>query len=265
MRIRDTNVYVGPSLYAHFPVIRHTVELGDLEDWPTSRLPAAFVDALLDALPGLHEHGCSYGEPGGFVRRLREDEGTWLGHVMEHVAIELQNVAGLDVTFGKTRSTDEPGVYNVVYEYEERRVGLAAGDLAITLIHSLLPDDLRPAGALPDDFAFPDEKERLIRFAQRRAFGPSTSALVRAAEERDIPWLRLNEYSLVQFGHGSTSGASRRRSPARPATSRWRSRPTRSRPTRSYATWGCRCPSRGSSTRPPRRSQRRAASATRWW
>jgi cyanophycin synthetase len=201
MKIRDTNVYVGPNLYARFPVIRHTVVLEELEAWPTGRLGEGFVGALLDALPGLRDHGCSYGEPGGFVRRMEEDEGTWLGHVMEHVAIELQNEAGLDVTFGKTRSLDEPGVYNVVYEYEERRVGLAAGDLAITLLHSLLPEDLRPEGAVPEDFAFEEEKERLIRFAQRRALGPSTSALVRAAEARDIPWLRLNEYSLIQFGH----------------------------------------------------------------
>ncbi|MEN8375797.1 MAG: cyanophycin synthetase [Gemmatimonadota bacterium] len=202
MRIRDTNVYVGPSLFAHFPVIRHTLELGELEDWPTVKLPGSFVDSLLETLPGLRAHGCSYGEPGGFVRRMTEDEGTWLGHVLEHVAIELQNEAGLRVTFGKTRSTDEPGVYHVVYEYEERRVGLAAGELAIKLLHSLLPRDLRPADSVPADFDFVEEKERLIRFAQRRAFGPSTSALVRAAEERDIPWLRLNPYSLVQFGHG---------------------------------------------------------------
>ena len=201
MRIRDTNVYVGPNLYARFPVIRHTVELGALEDWPTMRLPEGFVPGLLEALPGLREHGCSYGEPGGFVRRMTEDEGTWLGHVMEHVAIELQNEAGLAVTFGKTRSLDEPGVYNVIYEYEERQVGLAAGDLAMTLLHSLVPAELRPDDPLPDDFDFGAEKERLIRFAQRRALGPSTSALVRAAEARDIPWLRLNPYSLIQFGH----------------------------------------------------------------
>ena len=201
MKIRDTNVYVGPNLYAHFPVIRHTIELDALEEWPTAKLPGSFVEGLLEALPGLREHGCSYGEPGGFVRRMTEDEGTWMGHVVEHVAIELQSEAGLNVTFGKTRSTVEPGVYNVIYEYEERRVGLAAGDLAITLIHSLLPAHLRPAGSVPEDFGFVHEKERLIRFAQRRALGPSTSALVRAAEARDIPWLRLNEYSLIQFGH----------------------------------------------------------------
>ena len=106
MKILDRAVYVGPSLYAHFPVIRLRLDLGDLEAWPTSRLGPEFIEPLLAALPGLHEHGCSYGEPGGFIRRLTEDEGTWLGHVLEHVAIELQNVAGIKVTFGKTRSEE---------------------------------------------------------------------------------------------------------------------------------------------------------------
>src|SRR6185503_15853997 len=96
MKVVSRSVYLGPSLYAKFPVIRLVVDLGDLEAWPTARLGPAFVERLLLALPGLKEHGCSYAEPGGFVRRLTEDEGTWLGHVLEHVAIELQNVAGID-------------------------------------------------------------------------------------------------------------------------------------------------------------------------
>jgi len=104
MKIVSTNVYLGPNLYAHFPVIRHILDLRELEDWPTARLGTEFIDALLENLPGLHEHGCSYREPGGFVRRMREDEGTWLGHVAEHLTLELQNVAGLDVSFGRTRS-----------------------------------------------------------------------------------------------------------------------------------------------------------------
>ena len=86
MKILSTNVYVGPSLYAHFPVIRHHVDLGALEEWPTARLGQEFVDSLIEALPGLQNHGCSYGEPGGFIRRMREDEGTWMAHVWEHLA-----------------------------------------------------------------------------------------------------------------------------------------------------------------------------------
>ena len=86
MRILERSVYVGPSQFAHFPVIRLLLDLGALEQWPTARLGGGFIDGLVAALPGLAEHGCSYREPGGFLRRMREGEGTWLGHVLEHVA-----------------------------------------------------------------------------------------------------------------------------------------------------------------------------------
>jgi cyanophycin synthetase len=202
MRILDRSVYVGPSLYAHFPVIRLELDLGPLEAWPTARLGPRFVDTLLETLPGLAEHGCSYGEPGGFLRRMREGEGTWLGHVLEHVAIELQNIAGESVTFGKTRSTDRAGVYSVVYEYVQRDEGIAAGELALKLLCSLLPEPQRPAGTVPEGWDWPGARDEFIRFAQRRALGPSTASLVRAADARGIPWLRLNDQSLVQLGHG---------------------------------------------------------------
>ena len=126
MKILSTNVYVGPSIYARFPVIRHLLDLGVLEEWPTARLGKDFIDPLLELLPGLHEHGCSYREPGGFVRRMREDEGTWLGHVMEHVAIELQNEAGSLVTYGRTRSTGEPGRYSMGFQFKDGDVGRGA-------------------------------------------------------------------------------------------------------------------------------------------
>jgi cyanophycin synthetase len=203
MKIESTNVYVGPNLFARFPVIRHVINLGELENWPTAHLGDPFIDSLLERLPGLHDHGCSYREPGGFVRRMREDEGTWLGHVMEHVALELQNVAGSDVTFGRTRSIEgRPGYYNMVFQYKDPAVGREASKLSLKLLYSLLPEALQPEGAPPADWDFNEQRERFIRYAQRREFGPSTGSLVRAAEERDIPWLRLNQYSLVQFGQG---------------------------------------------------------------
>lgn len=202
MRILERSVYVGPSLYAHFPVIRLTLDLGALEQWPTSRLGAPFVEGLLVALPGLREHGCSYGEAGGFVRRMTEDEGTWLGHVLEHVAIEVQNAAGIPVTFGKTRGAGADGVYHVVYEYEQRDEGLEAGELAMRLVASLLPMEVRPEGIVPADWDWATERDAFIRFAQRRALGPSTASLVNAAQARGIPWMRLNNQSLVQLGHG---------------------------------------------------------------
>ncbi len=202
MRIVDRSVYVGPSLYARFPVIRLELDLGPLEAWPTGRLGLTFVDALAAALPGLSEHGCSYRQPGGFFRRMREDDGTWLGHVLEHVAIELQNMAGEEVTFGKTRAAGAPGVYTVVYEYAQRDEGIAAGELGLRLLCSLLPAPIRPPESVPDDWNWQEARDEFIRFAQRRALGPSTSALVRAAERQGIPWLRLNDQSLVQLGHG---------------------------------------------------------------
>ena len=202
MRILNRNVYVGPSQYAKFPVIRLELDLDALEQWPTAKLGGGFIDGLLAALPGLAEHGCSYREPGGFVRRMREGEGTWLGHVLEHVAIELQNVAGEDVTFGRTRSIsdDRPGVYSVVYEYAQREEGIAAGELALKLLDSLLPAELR--NATDAGWNWEEERDGFIRYAQRRALGPSTASLVKAAVDRGIPWLRLNEQSLVQLGHG---------------------------------------------------------------
>ncbi len=200
MKILDTRVYRGPNLYALRKIIRLRVDLGELEEYPTSRLPG-FVDQLLVMVPTLREHTCSYDEPGGFVRRMTEDEGTWLGHVLEHVAIELQCLAGTPVSYGKTRSHDLPkGQYHVIYSYDEESVGLRAGELGLDLILHLLPPER--AAHDPSPFDFPAELERFIRRAQRRAFGPSTASLVHAAEERDIPWIRLNERSLVQLGHG---------------------------------------------------------------
>jgi cyanophycin synthetase len=204
MKILSTNIYVGPNLYAHFPVIRHQVDIGVLEEWPSVKLGKPFMDALLKALPGLQNHGCSYGEPGGFLRRMGEDEGTWMAHIWEHATIELQNMAGSDVGFGRTRAMGPVGQYNMVYQYKQKDVGLEAARIARQLLLSLLPDDLRSqfAGETDPDFGFEQDRDSFIRFAQRKELGPSTASLVRAAEEREIPWQRLNQYSLVQFGHG---------------------------------------------------------------
>jgi cyanophycin synthetase len=201
MKINETRVYRGPNLYAHFPVIRLTVDLGEMEQFPSAKVPG-FGARLVEALPSLHEHTCSYGVAGGFLRRVNEDEGTWFGHILEHVAIELQQLAGAKVTFGKTRGTGTEGEYHVIYAYEEERVGLAAGTLGLRFLHQLIPSELPVDLETDDTFNFVEELEELIEFAQRRQFGPSTASLVAAAEARDIPWIRLNDYSLVQFGHG---------------------------------------------------------------
>jgi cyanophycin synthetase len=200
MKILETRVYRGPNLYALWPVIRLRIDLEELEDFPTAKLPG-LTDQLLEKIPSLREHGCSYGEDGGFVRRLREDGGTWMGHVLEHIALELQVLAGTPVSFGKTRGEHLPkGQYHVVYSYVEEEVGIAAGDLALRLIRHLLPAER--ADHDPSPFDFQAERESLVRLAQCRGLGPSTAALVRAAEKRDIPWMRLNERSLIQLGYG---------------------------------------------------------------
>jgi cyanophycin synthetase len=149
----------------------------------------------------LREHGCSYGEPGGFIRRMTEDEGTWLGHVLEHVAIELQNIAGIKVTFGKTRGAGTEGVYDVVYEYEQRDEGLEAGEFAMRLLHALLPAELRPAAPSPTT-GISSERDTFIRFAQRRALGPSTASSCRPPRNAAFRGCASTAQSLIQLGHG---------------------------------------------------------------
>ncbi|MFT5812108.1 MAG: cyanophycin synthetase, partial [Rubritalea sp.] len=204
MKITTTNVYVGPSIYANFPVIRMVLDLGVLLEWPSVKCGKGFTDGLQQAIPSLAEHGCSYRTAGGFLRRLTEDDGTWMGHIMEHVALEIQNIAGSGVSFGRTRSAGKPGIYNMVYAYKQRDAGIEAGHLALRLLMHLLPPELQQQVnyAISPDFDFESELEGFVHRAQRREFGPSTQSLVDAAVSRNIPWIRLNDYSLVQFGHG---------------------------------------------------------------
>jgi len=204
MKILNKNVYVGPNVYANFPVICYQIDIGELENWPSVKLGEDFINGLVAALPSLQQHGCSYGKEGGFLRRLVEDEGTWIGHIWEHVAIELQNLAGSSVSFGRTRSLKDKGCYYVVYQYQQRDVGLEAGALGLKLLTHLMPATIQASitAKIEPDFNFAEELNDFIKMAQRKEFGPSTASLVAAAEARDIPWLRLNNYSLVQFGQG---------------------------------------------------------------
>jgi cyanophycin synthetase len=197
MKVVETRVYRGPNLYGYRPVIRLTLDLEELEEYP-SNLLGDFVDKLLENIPSLHEHTCSYGERGGFVKRLRE--GTWMGHILEHCSLELQCLSGTPVTYGKCRGAGKPGLYYVIYSYEEEQVGLKASDIIFDLLCSILPKELPSAHHEPFDFEY--EKERLTKMAQDMALGPSTRSLVDEAKKRDIPYIRLNNQSLVQFGHG---------------------------------------------------------------
>jgi cyanophycin synthetase len=170
------------------------VDLGVLEDWPSNTIPG-FVEHLVEFIPTLEDHACSLNRRGGFITRL--EAGTWAGHVAEHVALELQNLAGTPVRIGKTRGAGRHGRYNVIYEFREESVGTEAGRMAVRLVnHLVAPDD-------PDHaFDYPAELEHLIRIAERQAFGPSTQAILDEAASRDIPFIRLDRHSLVQLGQG---------------------------------------------------------------
>ena len=136
--VRETRVYRGPNYYSYEPAVHLVVDIGRLEDYPTDLMPG-FTEALMALLPGLQDHQCSRGRDGGFVERLVE--GTWAGHVVEHVALEIQRLAGHEMTRGKTRSTGETGVYNVIYGYLDETVGTMAGRLAVRLVNHLVPDN----------------------------------------------------------------------------------------------------------------------------
>jgi len=189
-------------------MIRLQVDLGLLEEWPTNKIPG-FTEKLCETLPGLWQHTCSTGKVGGFVSRL--EEGTWLGHVIEHVAIELQWMAGIEVTRGKTRSVNgKPGYYNIMYTYRYEEAGRCAGRIALDLVASLLKPPLNRFQNVEKvhEFytvgGFDLEKSiaELRRLAKEEKFGPTTQALVEEAERRNIPWYRLDDQSLVQFGTG---------------------------------------------------------------
>lgn len=194
IEFRDHTVYRGPNIWARMPSLRFTVDIGDLEERPTNKIPG-FYERLTELIPSLYEHRCSVGKPGGFLQRMRE--GTWMGHVLEHVALEIQNLAGAEVSRGKTRSTREKGVYNVVFQYEQEDVGIAAAQVARRLLNHLIYQS-------EPDFDFQHELEQtVIKVAERLAYGPSTGAIVAEAERRNIPVIRLDpRRSLVQLGHG---------------------------------------------------------------
>ena len=203
MKVTGLSVYRGPNVYAPVPVIRFRIDLEGLEDWPTGRLGAPFVDGLLDCLPGLGRHGGADGGPADFARRLRQDAGVSLAHVMQHAALEVQGLVGAEVGFGATRAAGSHGVYDVVYEYQEGFVGLAAGRLALALIHHLVRSGSGPADGASADYDFARDLENFVRFAEAQGLDQTTLALVHAAEARGIPWFRVHRrHRSVQLGYG---------------------------------------------------------------
>ncbi|MBF8437284.1 cyanophycin synthetase [Halanaerobiaceae bacterium Z-7014] len=190
MRILEIRALRGPNLYSLWPVIFIKLDIGSLEEKPTDLVPG-FRSKLEDMMPSLYEHSCSPGRPGGFFERI--ERGTWAAHVVEHVAIELQGLADNDVSFGKTFSTEEKTVYNVVYSYVDENVGLQAGQFAINIVDKLFQGETSKIEPLV---------YQLKKIRDDSLLGPSTEAIVDEARRRGIPHIRLNEYSYVQLGHG---------------------------------------------------------------
>lgn len=190
MKIQQILTLAGPNIWSRHPVLEAWVDLEDLKDSPSNSIPG-FTDRLMGWLPSLIEHRCSVGERGGFLQRLRD--GTWPGHIMEHVCLELQSLAGTPVGFGKARETSVEGVYKVAVRYHDERLGRAALATA---------RDLVLAAAHGRPFDVPGELKKLAEIKDRYCLGPSGQAIVDAATARNIPHRRLNERSLVQLGQG---------------------------------------------------------------
>ncbi len=191
MNIRGVRALRGPNIWAHFTVLEVLVDLGEFKDRPSNTI-AGFSERIKGLLPSMIEHRCGLGMRGGFFKRL--DDGTYLGHVLEHVTLELQSLAGTDVGFGKARETEEAGVYKVVIEYEDER--LARESLAVAL-------DTVLAAVNDSPFEIGPHLERLKDISGEVSLGPSTRSIVNAARRHAIPVRRLNEGSLVQLGFGS--------------------------------------------------------------
>ncbi len=181
----------GPNIWTYRPVIEAWVDIGELEDFPSNTIPG-FYERLSSWLPSLIEHRCSIGERGGFLQRVRE--GTWPGHILEHVTLELQNLAGLPGGFGKARETSIRGVYKVVVRAWHEEVTLAALHAGRDLVMAAIEDR---------SFDVDAAIAKLRRMNDRLCLGPSTACIVDAADDRDIPYIRLNEGNLVQFGYGA--------------------------------------------------------------
>jgi cyanophycin synthetase len=183
----------GPNIWTYRPALEAWVDIGDLEDHPSNTLPG-FVDRLVAWLPSLIEHKCSVGERGGFIQRLRE--GTWAAHILEHVTLELQTLAGQRTTFGKARSTSVRGLYKIVIRSRQEEVSRCCLEHARQLILAAIEDR-------PFDVAAAVAEARAL--ADRLCLGPSTACIVDAAAERGIPAIRLTDGNLVQLGYGARS------------------------------------------------------------
>lgn len=193
MKIVDIKVMRGANYWSNYRkhVIVLKLDIGELEDYPTNRIPG-FSERIRHLIPSLNSHRCSEEHEGGFFHRV--EIGTWMGHVIEHIALEIQTLAGMETGYGRTRSTSETGVYNVVFSYTLEKAGIYAGKAAVRIAEALVNGK---------EYDIAADIEELKYIHARYGYGPSTGAIVAEAEKRNIPVRRMNESSLVTFGYGS--------------------------------------------------------------
>lgn len=192
MQILDIKTMNGPNYWS---VNRHhlivmLLDLEDMEQRPTNKIPG-FLERLKVLIPSLYEHRCSEGEPGGFFKRV--EDGTWMGHVIEHIALEIQTLAGMDCGFGRTRESDKPGVYHVVFSYYEPKAGVYAAKASVAIAEALIEGR---------EYDLDADIQKLREIREDERLGPSTGSIVEEAIRRKIPYIRLNRHSLVQLGYG---------------------------------------------------------------
>jgi cyanophycin synthetase len=192
MKILDIHSLKGPNYWSiYHKLINFRLDIGEYENKPTNEMNG-FLDRIKQQLPGLYEHQCSEGKPGGFFERVKR--GTWMGHVVEHIALEIQVMAGMNCNYGKTRSTNDKGVYSIVFAYDEERAGIYAAHAAIRIADAL---------AKSNDYDIQADVETLRKISKEDGLGPSTAAIVNAAVARQIPVIRLDKGSFVQLGYGN--------------------------------------------------------------
>ncbi|WP_299364965.1 cyanophycin synthetase [Winogradskyella sp.] len=193
MEIRSINAMRGPNYWSvrRHKLIVMVLDLQEMEERPSDKIEG-FYERITTMFPGMYEHRCSVGEPGGFFQRI--ERGTWMGHIIEHIALEIQTLAGMDVGFGRTRGYGEYGVYNVVFAYMEESVGRYAAKAAVRICEALISGE---------DYDLSEDIQRMRELREEDRLGPSTGSIVEEAEARGIPWIRLNKYSLCQLGYGA--------------------------------------------------------------
>jgi cyanophycin synthetase len=192
MKILKLNVLRGPNYWSTYrkQLIVMKLDLEELEEFPTN-LIEGFPERIEALMPSLYDHRCSEKKPGGFFERVRR--GTWLGHVIEHVALEIQSLAGMPCGFGRTRSTTQKGVYHVVFAYQVEKAGLYAAKAAVKIVKALQENKECDIRQIIDD---------LVKINREEGIGPSTQSIINAAKKRKIPFRRLDNNSFIQFGQG---------------------------------------------------------------